>query len=114
MKRIGLALTLALVVGLPLWPGAGWAHHRHNRVFVGCCVFIAPGHPVVIHEFPGHSHFFIHHGFIQRHSTFIVVDPATQPAWVPGFWQWTGVQWAWVPGHWVVPGKGLSLRNPCD
>ena len=104
MKRISLALTLCLVAVLTLLPGSARASHRHGS-FAGCCVFIAPKHSL-----------FIHHGFIHRRvgPTFIVVDPAPQPVWVPSFWQWTGVQWMFVPGHWAFPGQELLLRNPCD
>ena len=111
MRRIALALSLALVVSLTLLPGAAWAWRNHVRVFVGpgfqsaCCVFIRPGPP-----------FAIRHGFIHPHfgPTFIVVNPAPQPVWVPSFWHWTGVQWVWLSGQWVFPGQGVLLRNPCD
>lgn len=106
MKRVGLALVLSAVLVLALAPGLAQAHHRHHSVFVGCCVFIEPGHV------------FAHHKFLfvtpPTGSTVIVTDPALRPVWVPGFWQWTGAQWMFMPGHWVVPGQTLFLRNPCD
>ena len=104
MRRIGLALSLALIVSLSLTPGAAWAWRGHVRVFVGpgfqsaCCVFIGPRHPF------GHRPFFFSQGFfLPPTSSFIVVDPVPQPAlvWVPGFWWWDGFQWAWSPGHWA-------------
>lgn len=106
MKRIGLALALALVLLLAFLPGSAGAHRQH-RTFVGCCVFIAPDAPFVVHHF--------HHGFVRPFGspTLIIVNPV-QPVWVPGFWQWTGAQWAWVPGQWVFPDQRVLLRNPCD
>ena len=104
MKRISLALAFSLIGVLTLLPVPTWASHRH-RAFAGCCVFISPG-----------PSFVFRHGFTHPHfgPTFIVVDPAPQPVWVPGSWQWTGVQWVWLPGQWVFPGQRLLLRNPCD
>lgn len=106
MRRIGLALALSLVVGVALLPRPAWAHHRHLRVHVGCCVFIAPVHPFVHHKFFVHHGFirphpFVHDGFVHPHvgSTVVVVNPP--PVWVPGFWWWNGFQWLWVPGHWA-------------
>lgn len=114
MKRGSFALAFALLVGLTLWPGATWAHHRH-RAFVGCCVFISPGDPFVHHPFVFHRHF-IHHGFFPPPvgSTVIVVEPVPHRVWVPGFWRWDGFQWVLVPGHWAFTGQSLLLRNPCD
>ncbi len=46
MKRVSLALALALVIGLSLVPGTAWAGHRHHHGHHGfagrCCVFIGP------------------------------------------------------------------------
>jgi hypothetical protein len=102
MRRIALALALLLLTSFTLLPGAAWAGGSHLRVFVGqgfqsaCCVFIGPRHPF------GHRHFFFSQGFfLPPPSSFIVVDPAPQPVWIPGFWWWSGFQWVWVPGHWA-------------
>lgn len=122
MKRLNLALVLAL--GLTLPPAAvsaGGPHALHQGGFrLGAHagdvnVFISHGHPFVHHVHPHFVHpHVIHHGLIHPHSTFIVVHPAPQLVWVPGFWWWNGFQWVWISGHWVVPSNGLSFRNPCD
>lgn len=117
MKRVGLALVLSAVLVLALAPRLAQAHHRHHGVFVGCCVFIEPGHAFFHHRFLVHPHVIVvpRDGFVHpfTRSTVIVTTPAA-PVWAPGFWQWTGIQWVWVPGHWVVPDQTLFLRNPCD
>ena len=101
MKRIALAVALSLVIGLTLLPGAAWAQQRHQAFSAGCCVFIRPVNPFFHQQFahPG----FVHRGFTQAPfgSTFIVVNPASQLVWVPGFWWWNGFQWVWAPGHWA-------------
>ncbi len=105
MKRIGLALVLALT--LTFLPGGAWASHRHHHghhgFHRGCCVFVGPVGPVspfFPHPFGLHRHF-----FFPPSSTFIVVDPAPQQVWVPGSWWWNGFQWVWWPGHWVFLGQ---------
>ena len=109
MKRLALAFALALAVSLTLLTGAAGAHHRHHG-FRGGHVTVFIGPPFIV----PHRHFFIHHGFFAPGFTFIVVDPAPRPVWVPGFWRWDGFDRVWVPGHWFVPGHRLLLRNPCD
>ncbi len=63
MKRIGLALVLALTLTLLL--GGAWAshghHHGHHGFHGGCCVFVGPVGPVspfFAHPFGLHRHFF--------------------------------------------------------
>lgn len=115
MKRFALSILIAGAVGLLLLPGAGWARHHHGFHSGHVTVFIGHGHPFVHHPFVVHPHF-IHPGFIHPHfgPTFIVVNPAPNWVWVPGFGGWNGSNWVWVPGHWTVHGHGLFLRNPCD
>ena len=96
-------LVLSLLVAMTLLSGAAWAHDRHHRVFVGCCVFIAPVHTFFIRHGFIHPQPFVHEGFVhlRNGATVVVVDPAPQPVWVPGFWWWEGFQWVWAPGHWA-------------
>jgi len=100
MKRLALAFVLALAVSLTLLAGAAGAHHGHHGFHGGCCVFIGPVSPFFPHPFGLHRHF-----FFPPSSTFIVVDAAPQPVWVPGSWWWNGFQWVWWPDHWVFLGQ---------
>jgi len=39
--------------------------------------------------------------------------PAPHAAWVPGYWNWTGIQYTWIPGHWEVePPLGRTWKAP--
>ena len=99
MKRIGLTLALALVVGLGLLPGAAWAWSNRNSVGVPAGhVSVFVGHPFVHHHFfhPG----FVHHRFFAPSVIVTNSVVVVEPVWVPGFWSWTGFQWVWVPGRW--------------
>lgn len=126
MRRVGLVLVLSLAVGLTLLAGAASASQRHPGFHSGfhgghVTIFIGHGHPFVHHPFLIH-HPFVHPGLFHPHlrspvfvpNPVIVVQPAPQPVWVPGFWQWDGFQWIWVPGHWAFPAPALVPRNPCD
>ncbi len=117
MKRVGLALALAFVVGLMLRPGAAGAGDAfHNGLKVG----VRSGPTDVGHERNSGPHEFNHHlGFIHRRTnqpfgSTVIVVPVPRWLWVPGFWWWNGFDWVWVPGRWTFAGHTLFLRNPCD
>lgn len=109
MKRIGLALGLALAVALTLIPGRAWASHGHALVAIRSghvSVFIPHGHPFVHRHFffRHHPHFLhhphaVHHGVIHLHPrrSVVVKDRVIV-----------------VPGHGIFPHHGLLLRTPRD
>jgi hypothetical protein len=42
----------------------------------------------------------------------VIVQPAPDNVWVPGYWRPMGGSWEWVSGHWEAPPSGRRVWVP--
>lgn len=124
MKQLALVLGLLLATALP--SGSAWAGQSRG---VRVTLTVGPGAvchlPVgsrsdVLVATPGAVVIapFARTVIVEPPPTILRVVPApldfsapvieSRPAWIRGFWRWTGDEWVWVPDQWLRAGGRLG------